>query len=284
MFIKKDCFWIRAISRYHSAFKEDGNEKQMTEQSLEKFEWDTPPWGEPNSSTKTTAKAYGQFDGTDLPDRYAIRTKDEERVLVCTESPTISVHVERGLAVSPGAALKAPAGTIYLDGAAQGGPFLNNEKSLLNLDHHEGCLRAFTVATCEQAMIVVRKGLDLQKRDWAIWANEPDLDTVLAIWILLNHMRLNDPDPEIRSRLMPFVRLEGAIDAHGLEMQELCGFPPEIQASVFRNLERLRSREVELKKEGKWQDIDFLEYTADVLRAADAMIYILAPLRRGCGS
>jgi hypothetical protein len=227
----------------------DGNEMQMTEKTFE------------------------QFDAAELPNRYAIRTKGEERALVCTESPTTAVRIERGMTVSAGAAAKAPSGTIYLDGAAQGGPFLNTEKDLLNLDHHEGCLRAFTVATCEQAMIVVRKGLDLQKRDWTIWANEPDLDTVLAIWILLNHMRLNDTDPEIRRRLMPLVRLEGTIDAHGLEMQELCAFPPAIQASVFGDLERLRGREVELKKEGKWQEIDFLEYTADLLRAIDAMIY-----------
>jgi membrane protease YdiL (CAAX protease family) len=218
-------------------------------------------------------KTFEQFDTAELPNRYSVRSKDEERALVCSESPTISVRVERGLTVSAGAATKAPSGTIYLDGAAQGGPFLNNEKDLLNLDHHEGCLRAFTVATCEQAMIVVRKGLDLQKRDWTIWANEPDLDTVLAIWILLNHMRLNDTDPEIRRRLMPLVRLEGTIDAHGLELQDLCGFPPVIQASVFRDLERLRSREVELKKEGKWQEVDFLEYTADLLRAIDTMMY-----------
>jgi hypothetical protein len=38
-------------------------------------------------------------------------------------------------------------------------------------------------------------------------------------------MRLNDADPEIRTKVMPLVRLEGAIDAHGLEMQELSGFP-----------------------------------------------------------
>ena len=220
-----------------------------------------------------TKKTFEQLDAADLPDRYSIRGKGEERALVCSESPTISVRVERGMSVSAGAALKAPPGTIYLDGAAQGGPFLNNEKDLLNLDHHEGCVRAFTVATCEQAMVVVRRGLDLQRRDWVIWANEPDLDTVLAIWILLNHMRLNDADPEIRTRLMPLVRLEGAIDAHGLEMRELCGFPPEIQASVFGDLERLRSREVALKKEERWKEIDFLEYTADILRAIDAMIY-----------
>jgi membrane protease YdiL (CAAX protease family) len=216
-----------------------------------------------------------QFAASALPDRYSILRKGEGRVLVCRESPNISVRVERGMSVSAGAALKSPAGTIFLDGAAQGGPFLNNEKDLLNLDHHEGCVRAFTVATCEQAMIVVRRGLDLQRRDWVIWANEPDLDTVLAIWILLNHMRLNDADPEIRTRLMPLVRLEGVIDAHGLEMKELCGFPPETQASVTGKLEELRRREVELKKEKKWQEIDFLEYTADILRAIDAMIYSL---------
>jgi membrane protease YdiL (CAAX protease family) len=222
-----------------------------------------------------TKQTFERFDATALPDRYSIRRKGEERVLVCSESPTISVRIERGLSVSAGAALKAPPGTIYLDGAAQGGPFLNNEKDLLNLDHHEGCVRAFTLATCEQAMIVVRRGLDLQRRDWVIWANEPDLDTVLAIWILLNHMRLNDADPEIRAKLMPLVRLEGAIDAHGLEMKELCAFPPEIQASLLGDLEELRSREVELKKEKRWQEIDFLEYTADILRAIDSMIYSL---------
>ncbi len=231
-----------------------------------------PSHGDGNE-TQMTEKTFEQFDAAELPNRYAIRTKGEDRALVCTESPTTAVRIERGMTVSGGAALKAPSGTIYLDGAAQGGPFLNTEKDLLNLDHHEGCLRAFTVATCEQAMIVIRKGLDLQKRDWTIWANEPDLDTILAIWILLNHMRLNDADPEIRRRLMPLVRLEGAIDAHGLEMQELCAFPPAMRASVFADLERLRSREVELKKEGKWQEIDFLEYTAELLRAIDAMIY-----------
>ena len=225
------------------------------------------------NKTQITQETFEQLDAADLPNRYSIRAKGEERVLVCSESPTISVRIKPGMSVSAVAALKAPSGTIYLDGAAQGGPFLNNEKDLLNLDHHEGCVRAFTLATCEQAMVAVRRGLDLQKRDWVVWANEPDLDTLLAIWILFNHMRLNDEDPEIRTRVMPLVRLEGTIDVHGLEMQELCGFPPEIQASVSGDLERLRSREVQLKKEERWKESDFLEYAADILRAIDAMIY-----------
>ncbi|MGH7771343.1 MAG: lysostaphin resistance A-like protein [Candidatus Binatia bacterium] len=185
----------------------------------------------------------------------------------------MAVRIERGMTIPAGAARKAPPGTIYLDGAAEGGPFLDVEKAAFNLDHHEGCVRSFTLATCEQAMVVIRKGLDLQRRDWTIYANDPDLDTVLAIWLLLNHMRLNDVDPEIRRKVMPLVRLQGTIDAHGLEMQELCGFPPELQESVFAGLEQLRSKEVALKKEGKWHEIDFLQYTADVLRTIDAMIY-----------
>jgi len=227
-----------------------------------------------NNWTRMTGKnSVREPAAAELPDRYSIRRKGEDRELVCSESPTMAVRIERGLTIPTSAAHKAPPGTIYLDGAAEGGPFLDVEKGAFNLDHHEGCVRSFTLATCEQAMVVIRKGLDLQRRDWTIYANDPDLDTVLAIWVLLNHMRLNDVDPEIRRKVMPLVRLQGAIDAHGLEMQELCGFPLELLESVFAELEQLRSKEVALKKEGKWREIDFLQYTADVLRAIDAMIY-----------
>jgi membrane protease YdiL (CAAX protease family) len=208
-----------------------------------------------------------------LPDRYLIRTKGEERELVCRESPTMAVRIDRGKSISASAARKSPPGSIYLDGAAEGGPFLDVDKAVFNLDHHEGCVRSFTLATCEQAMMVIRKGLDLQKRDWTIHANDPDLDTVLAIWVLLNHMRLGDADVEIRRKVMPLVRLEGTIDAHGLETLDFCAFPAELQESVSAELKRLRSREVELKKDGKWQEIDFLEYTVEVLRSIDAIIY-----------
>jgi membrane protease YdiL (CAAX protease family) len=209
----------------------------------------------------------------ELPDRYSIRSKGGDRELICTESRTLAVRIERGVSIPSSTARKAPPGSIYLDGAALGGPFLDAEKALFNLDHHEGCIRSFTLSTCEQAMVLTRKGLDLKGRDWTVYANDPDLDTVLAIWVLLNHVRLNDDNAEIRTRLMPLVRLEGTIDGHGLEMQELCGFTPEMQKKVSAELEQLRSKEVTLKKQGKWGEIDFLQYTADVLRAIDAMVY-----------
>jgi len=209
----------------------------------------------------------------ELPHRYSIRTKGDDCELVCSESPSLAVRIQRGLSISSTAVRKAPPGSIYLDGAAQGGPFVDAERGLFNLDHHEGCVRSFTLSTCEQAMVLTRKGLDLKAREWTIYANDPDLDTVLAIWVLLNHVRLNDANPEIRTRLMPLVRLEGSIDAHGTEMKELCGFTAEVQEKLLGELEQLRSKEITLKKEGKWGEIDFLQYTADVLRAIDAMVY-----------
>ena len=209
----------------------------------------------------------------ELPNRYSIRSKGDDRELICSESPSLAVRIERGLSIPSAAVRKAPPGSIYLDGAAQGGPFVDAERGILNLDHHEGCLRSFTLSTCEQAMVLTRKGLDLKGREWTIYANDPDLDTVLAIWVLLNHVRLNDANPEIRSRVIPMVRLEGTIDAHGLEMKELCGLTADAQEKLFGELEQLRSKEIALKKKQKWGEIDLLQYTADVLRAIDAMIY-----------
>jgi len=127
-------------------------------------------------------------------------------------------------------------------------------------------------------MVLTRKGLDLKGREWTIYANDPDLDTVLAIWVLLNHVRLNDANPEIRSRVIPMVRLEGTIDAHGLEMKELCGLPPELQEKLLDELEQLRINEITLKKKQKWGEIDFLQYTADVLARYGCYDLFLAAL------
>jgi len=205
--------------------------------------------------------------------RYAVQERNGTRELVCHESPSITVRIERGLSVASQAVRKSTPGTIFLDGVAQAGPLMDVEKHIYNLDHHEGCIRSFTLATCEQAMVVVRKGLGLQDRDWTLYANEPDFDTVLAIWILLNHLHVNDRDGEVRSQIMPLVRLQGVIDAQGLEMQELCGFPEDLREATYSRLLQLREKEMALKKEGRWQEIDFLDYTAETLSAVDAMVY-----------
>ncbi len=235
-----------------------------------KFDDPETPGGTPNDAGEVEVPAAAD---NGLPDRYLIREKDKVRFLKCPEAPTLSVRVERGYTVTAAAARKAQPGSIFLDGAATTEPFLDVEKQVFNLDHHEGCVRFFTLSTCEQAMVLVRKGINLRDRDWVVYSNEPDLDTVFAIWVLLNHIRLNDEDSEIRTKVMPLIRLQGAIDAQGLDMMELCGFPEDMRRYNFDLLEDLRRRELLLKKEGRWQEIDFLEYTADILRIIDSLIY-----------
>ena len=208
-----------------------------------------------------------------LPDRYSVRQDQQGRHLTCLEAPTVIVRIERGFAVSAAAARKYPSGSIFLDGAAQGEPFLDPERGIYNLDHHEGCVRAFTLAACEQALVLVRKGLDLRERDWTLFANEPDLDTVLAIWLLLNHMRINDENPEIRQAITPVVRLEGVLDTHGPELADLCGLGEELLRVAGAQIDYLRARELELKRRGEWEEIDPVDYAAELLRKIDGLIY-----------
>ena len=92
------------------------------------------------------------------PQRYVIKDSNAGRILNCLEAPNVAVHIETGLSVSASAARKSSPGTIYLDGAAQCEPFMDHEKHIYNFDHHEGCLRPFTLSTCEQVLIMILKG------------------------------------------------------------------------------------------------------------------------------
>lgn len=205
-----------------------------------------------------------------IPNRYRIRGDDRARVLTCIEAPMVMVRARRGIAISAKQARNFSAGTIFLDGAAQGEPFADFKKDLYNLNHPEECIQ--TLATCEQAMVLVRKGLDLRKRDWLVLANDSDLDTIFAVWVLLNHLRLNE-DSEVRAKIMPLLRLEGAIDAHGPESQYLSALPPELLRSTAAIRKQLQQQEFVLKSYGRWLEFDLLEYIADRLRAIDEVIY-----------
>jgi hypothetical protein len=208
-----------------------------------------------------------------LPDRYIIKSNGDERVLICLESPNLNIHMETGLSVSGSMARKSPGGTIFLDGAAQCEPFMDHERQVYNLDHHEGCVRPFTLATCEQTLVMYMKGLDLQGREWNVYANEPDLDTLLAIWILLNHARIGNQDATQRRILFALVRYEGVIDALGLELKELSALPPELVRKLQRVIDHLRSDELVLKKEGRWGQVDLLSYSASILQKIDQIFY-----------
>jgi membrane protease YdiL (CAAX protease family) len=209
----------------------------------------------------------------DLPDRYRIARDADGTIVTCSEAPTVTVRIRPGVTVTAAAARSATPGSIFLDGAAHGAPFLDAKREVYNLDHHEGCIRAFTLATCEQAMVLLRKGLDLRRRDWTVYANDGDLDTVIAIWVLLNHIRLNDRDAGARTRVMPLVRLQGVIDAQGLELRELSALPPEALAEAHTWIDELRACELALKERGRWHGRDLGEHVADRLRAIDRLVY-----------
>lgn len=207
------------------------------------------------------------------PERYAVKENGTKQFLICREAPNIGVYVEAGQTVSASAARKAPPCTIFLDGAAQSEPFMDLEKQIYNFDHHEGCVRPFMLSTCEQVLVMILKGMDLRGRDWRVHANEPDLDTILAIWLILNHVRVQQKDFAGLTRLCALVRLEGLFDVHGLEMTALSGLPPKPLQRTKKMIEYLRAEELDLKSKGQWRDSDFLKYTALILRQVDRIIY-----------
>jgi hypothetical protein len=207
---------------------------------------------------------------TKIPNRYRIVESDGGKLLTCVEAPRVAMRAKRGLSIPSKQARKYPSGTIFLDGVAQDEPFIDFEEDLYNLDHPQECIQ--NLATCEQAMVLVRKGIDLCKRDWSVLANDSDLDTILAAWVLLNHLRINE-DAGVRTKIMPLLRLEGVIDAHGPGAEYLSALPPELLRATEALRKQLQQQEFVLKDYGQWSEFDLLEYVADRLRAIDEIIY-----------
>jgi hypothetical protein len=208
-----------------------------------------------------------------IPERYSIREKDGLRTLECDEAPRIRVVIDPGIAFSRSDAASLGERVILLDGAGTFGPLVDGDRKLFNLDHHSGCERLFTLATCEQALLLVHSGLRLSEDDWTIYANDPDLDTALGLWCLLNHRRLRELRPEARDVLLPLLRLEGAIDSNGPELARLCGLPTRVLADAQRRIDELLVRERELREAGAWSKKDVYAYTIEMLRSIDAMVY-----------
>jgi hypothetical protein len=207
------------------------------------------------------------------PDRYVVHESGEDRYLCCVEVPEVRVIFDGSAVANEAAVRKAPPGTVFLDGAALAPPFLDAEREVFNLDHHVGCVRQFTVAACEQALILVLRGLDLGARPWIVHATQPDLDAVLAIWVLLNASRIQALETEARQRLIQLVRLESVIDVHGLGLAELSGLGAAGLQAATSAMASLRQRELALKETGDWDSVDMPEHIAGVLREIDTLIF-----------
>jgi hypothetical protein len=100
----------------------------------------------------------------------------------------MDIYINRGLRVS---FEELPPKSIALDGYCVGGPRVDLEHKKFNFDHHDGCLRFATLATCQQVFAALSLGLD--PSDLNIYCNDVDLDVCLSIFLLQNYERLKEP-------------------------------------------------------------------------------------------
>lgn len=99
------------------------------------------------------------------------------------------------------------ANTIALDGYVQG-PALDPSNRRFSFDHHAGCTRLVTKATCEQVREAIILGLPIDN-ETLVLVNDIDADTVLSAWLLLNPSRVwEDKVEQLVTRI-------GRTDAHG---------------------------------------------------------------------
>jgi hypothetical protein len=97
--------------------------------------------------------------------------------------------------------------SIALDGAVQG-PQIDAGNRKFSFDHHAGCTRLVTLATCQQVATALQLGLVVDETTEVI-INDIDADTVLAVWLLANPERVNE------EKVKELVERVGLTDAHG---------------------------------------------------------------------
>ncbi len=97
--------------------------------------------------------------------------------------------------------------TIALDGSVQG-PAVDAASRKFSFDHHAGCIRLVTLATCQQVATAIRLGLVIDE-ETEIVINDIDADTTIAVWLLLHPESVDEP------RIKELVERIGLTDAHG---------------------------------------------------------------------
>jgi hypothetical protein len=101
-----------------------------------------------------------------------------------------------------------PPDSIALDGYVQG-PIAGDQQDRWSLDHHDGCVRLYTLATCEQVRAHICLGGPAWFKGREVFLNDLDGDTLLSLWLIENPDRANE------KTVRTLVRAVGAVDAHG---------------------------------------------------------------------
>jgi uncharacterized protein (UPF0248 family) len=159
---------------------------------------------------------------------------------------------------------------VYLDGACKG-PYYDKKRGIFSLDHHDDCLRQITLSTCMQAVNLARTRI-ITATGNTILGNDPDADTRFAQWALLN-ADIVAHDDRIFRRVQPLMIVEGNIDSLGLGYEELTGLSGEVVADARRRLNWLLLEERDLKARGRWETIDFTDFTENAMRKFDEFAF-----------
>jgi len=200
-----------------------------------------------------------------------VQTEEAERCLTCSNAANLRLFLKRGLSVDKQARRRYPRQTIFLDGVYEGPPFLDNKNRQYSLDHHSGCVRPFTLATCEQAAVILLEGLPLAEGTWGLYINDPDLDALLAAWVLMSHAQMLGDDKQLLRAAMPLLRVEGVIDAHGLNHSLLTALPADAYNAHKGLIDELFERERQFKEAGEWETMDWYPYAIEVFDRLDRM-------------
>lgn len=88
--------------------------------------------------------------------------------------------------------LDTPPNSIALDGRVSGPPIVDLDTKHANCNHHEKVIRLVTASTSEQVLIAIKTWLSdtFDMPTLNMYINDPDQDTALALWLLINHDRL----------------------------------------------------------------------------------------------
>lgn len=176
-------------------------------------------------------------------------------------------YITRGLSLKD--ISDAKRNTVYLDGAFKG-PLFDAQSNIYSLDHHENCIRQITKSTCEQALLFAKFN-SFENILLNIVGNDPDLDTILAGWLLLNIDEVQKN--EVFQKILPLILVAGNIDSYGFGYEEILGLSKEIITQEKNRLEWLRKNEVELKQEDRWNTIDFVDYTLSIFDKIDEYVF-----------
>lgn len=153
-----------------------------------------------------------------------------------------------------------PDNAVALDGYVQG-PAIDVKRRKYSFDHHAGCLRLVTKATCAQVLDAMLLGLNPE--NMTIYLNDIDADTVLAVWLLKHPQSITHP------RVRDLVEDVGNVDAHGPS------FFPFVRDTDLcqRFFKGAMEPEARARREGRYATMNLYNLLKDCLKRTNKLLF-----------